>query len=203
MVAIYMQLLREECGDRLDDKALSFIDQSLKAARRMETLLQALLAYSLVTAPAPDKSEADANAAAQDAIGNLESLIARTEATVTIGDLPRVRLPSVRLTQVLQNLVGNSIKYRREGVPPRIEIQAAWHGGCRWLFSVRDNGMGIAPQYLNQIFGIFKRLHGLDYEGTGIGLAICQRIVENTDGKIWAESEEGVGTTMKFTLPGV
>jgi len=203
MVAIYTQLLREEYGDRLDDTARSFIDQSLKASRRMETLLQALLAYSLVTAPAADESEADANAVAQDAIGNLESLIARTSASVTIGDLPRVRLPSVRLTQVLQNLVGNSIKYRRDGVPPRIEISATPHGGCRWLFSVQDNGMGIAPQYLNQIFGIFKRLHGLNYEGTGIGLAICQRIIEHTDGKIWAESDEGLGTTMKFTLPGV
>jgi len=203
MVAIYTQLLAEECGSQLDDTARSFIDQSLNASRRMKTLLQALLAYSLVTAPAGIEHEAEANVAALDAIGNLESLIARTQASVTIGDLPRVRLPSVRLTQILQNLVGNSIKYRREGVPPRIEVSAIRHGGTQWLFSVRDNGMGIAPQYLNQIFGIFKRLHGLDYEGTGIGLAICQRIVENTDGKIWAESEEGLGTTMKFTLPGV
>ncbi len=203
MVAIYTQLLQEEYGGQLDDTARSFIDLSLKASRRMETLLQALLAYSLVTAPSGNECQADANVAAQDAIGNLESLVARTEATITIGDLPRVRLPSVRLTQVLQNLVSNSIKYRREGVPPRIQINAIWQGGCRWLFSVRDNGMGIAPQYLNQIFGIFKRLHGLDYEGTGIGLAICQRIIENSEGKIWAESEEGAGTTIKFTLPAV
>jgi len=181
MVAIYTQLLGEEYGDRLDDSARSYIDQSLRATRRMETLLQALLAYSLVTAPAENESEVEANEAAQDAIGNLESLLKRTEATVTISDLPRVRLPAVRLTQVLQNLVGNSmckvrsawpsytstqvlqnlvgnsIKYRREGVPPRIELTATRNGGCGWLFSVRDNGMGIAPQYLTQIFGIFKR----------------------------------------------
>lgn len=203
MVAVYTQLLAEEYGAHLDESALYYIDQTLKAARRMETLLQALLAFSMVTAPAPAEGRAEAGEAAKDAIDNLETLISRTGAVVRVGDLPEVRIPSVRLTQIFQNLIGNSLKYRRPEVTPEVELRAEKQAGNRWLFSVKDNGLGMEKQYLDQIFGIFKRLHGQDYEGTGIGLAICQRIVENLGGKIWAESEVGEGTTFFFTLPGV
>jgi PAS domain S-box-containing protein len=201
MVALYTQLLAEEYAGKLDAAGLSFIEQALKASRRMETLLQALLSYSTVTSSTPVETRAEANAAVQDAIENLESLIGRTGAVVTCDDLPAVRVPPVRLTQLFQNLISNSIKYRRETVTPEVRISAVRRQGGKWLFSVQDNGIGMEPQYLDQIFGIFKRLHGHDYEGTGIGLAICQRIVENHGGKIWAESELGNGTTFQFTLP--
>ncbi len=201
MVALYTQLLGEEYADRLDETARSYIDQSLRASHRMETLLQALLAYSTVSAPALQDNLADGNEAAQDAVANLESLIGRTGATVHCSELPKVRIASVRLTQVLQNLIGNSLKYRREDVPAIVEVSARRQGASLWRFAIKDNGIGMESQYLEQIFGIFKRLHGQDYEGTGIGLAICQRIVENHGGKIWVESAVGQGTTFFFTLP--
>lgn len=204
MVSLYTQLLGEEYRDRLDADARGYIDQATKGALRMETLLHALLAYSLVTtATAGQESRADANEAAKDAIDNLESLITRTGASIRYAGLPEVRIPPVRLTQLFQNLIGNSLKYRRDGVAPDVAFGAVRQDAGRWLFSVKDNGIGIAPEFVGQIFGIFKRLHGQEYEGTGIGLAICQRIVENAGGKIWAESEVGQGTTFFFTLPGV
>lgn len=202
MVALYTQLLGEEYSQKLDDEARYYIDQAKKGALRMETLLHALLSYSLVTTSSVSlDSRADANASVRDAIVNLESLIARSGAVIHFTDLPTVHLPAVRLTQLFQNLIGNSLKYRREGVPPEVTILVVREGAERWLFSVKDNGIGIAPEFLNHVFGIFKRMHGQEYEGTGIGLAICQRIVENAGGRIWAESEVGQGTTFCFTLP--
>ena len=201
MVALYTQLLGEEYRAQLDDGARFYIDQAVKGALRMEALLHALLSYSLVTTVTGQESQADADAAAKDAIENLESLITRSGAAIHFADLPTVRLPAVRLTQLFQNLIGNSLKYRREGVRPEVTLSAVRQGADRWLFSVKDNGIGIAPEFLHLVFGIFKRMHGQEYEGTGIGLAICQRIVENAGGRIWAESELGQGTTFCFTLP--
>ena len=202
MVALYTQLLGEEYSQQLDDEARYYIEQAKKGALRMETLLHALLSYSLVTTSSASlDSRADANASVRDAMENLESLIARSGAAIHFDDLPIVHLPSVRLTQLFQNLIGNSLKYRREGISPEVTISAVRQGAERWLFSVKDNGIGIAPEFLNHVFGIFKRMHGHEYEGTGIGLAICQRIVENAGGRIWAESELGQGTTFCFTLP--
>ena len=202
MVALYTQLLGEEYSAQLDDEARYYIGQAKKGALRMETLLHALLSYSLVTTSSVSlESRADANTSVREAMENLESLIARSGAAIHFDDLPTVHLPAVRLTQLFQNLIGNSLKYRREGVRPEVTISAVRQGAERWLFSVKDNGIGIAPEFLNHVFGIFKRLHGQDYEGTGIGLAICQRIIENAGGRIWAESELGQGTTFCFTLP--
>jgi signal transduction histidine kinase len=124
-----------------------------------------------------------------------------------VGDLPLVQVPEIHLVQLFQNLIGNGLKYRREEYPagekPRIRIEAIRKAGGEWLFSVKDNGIGIEPEYLTQIFGVFKRLHGTAFEGTGIGLALCQKIVERAGGRIWAESEPGKGSTFFFTLPGV
>ncbi len=204
MVALYTQLLGDEYSQQLDDEARFYIAQSQKGALRMEALLHDLLAYALVsTAPEAMESRTEAGDAVNDAVENLESLITRTGASVLTGKLPVVRMPAVRLTQLFQNLIGNSLKYRREGVRPEVAIAAIPQGPDRWLFSVKDNGIGIPPQYVDQIFGIFKRIHGPEYEGTGIGLAICQRIVENAGGRIWAESEQGRGTTFFFTLPAL
>lgn len=202
MVALYTQLLGEEYSAQLDDEARYYIDQAKNGALRMEILLHALLSYSLVTTSSAHlERRADANTSVRDAIENLESLITRSGAAIHFEDLPTVPVPAVRLTQLFQNLIGNSLKYRREGVPPEVTISAVRQGAERWLFSVEDNGIGIAPEFLNRVFGIFTRLHGQDYEGTGIGLAICQRIVEDAGGRIWAESKLGQGTTFCFTLP--
>ena len=121
--------------------------------------------------------------------------------------MPTVQIPEIHLVQLFQNLIGNGLKYRKEVYPrnerPTIRIAATRQDNGWWLFSVADNGIGIEKEYLTQIFGIFKRLHGQAFEGTGIGLALCHKIVERTGGRIWAESEPGKGSTFFFTLPGV
>jgi light-regulated signal transduction histidine kinase (bacteriophytochrome) len=150
--------------------------------------------------------KADSRAAVNTALLNLSSMIDGTRASIEVGTLPAVSVPEIHLIQLFQNLIGNALKYRREQYPdggrPEVRIEARRDGGGAWLFSVSDNGIGIEPEYLTQIFGIFKRLHGSAYEGTGIGLALCQKIVERVGGRIWAESEWGKGSTFFFTLQG-
>ena len=143
---------------------------------------------------------ADSNQVLNKTLSNLQTAIQESGASVSWDDLPVVPVHSVHLEQLLQNLIGNAIKYRSE-TPPRIEI-AAERSPQNWTFRVRDNGIGIDPQYAKQVFGIFKRLHSSEsYSGTGIGLAICQKIVERYGGRIWVESELGKGATFCFTLP--
>jgi light-regulated signal transduction histidine kinase (bacteriophytochrome) len=166
----------------------------------MERLLQDLMAYSRVSGGATDPVEsADAAVAVEAALGNLEAAVRKSGAQFHIGELPSVAAPAVHLVLLFQNLVGNALKYSGDRVP-EVRIDAA-PAEKFWRFSVKDNGIGIEPQYTKQIFGIFKRLHGADYEGTGIGLAVCQRIVERTGGRIWLESTPGKGSTFYFTLP--
>jgi light-regulated signal transduction histidine kinase (bacteriophytochrome) len=137
--------------------------------------------------------------ALEAALGNLEAAVRKSGAQIRIGALPTVAAPSVHLVLLFQNLVGNALKYCG-GKVPEVWIDAEPLGKF-WQFSIRDNGIGIEPQYAKQIFGVFKRLHGPEYEGTGIGLAVCYRIVERTGGKIWIESTCGDGSTFFFTLP--
>ena len=158
--------------------------------------------------PLPQVSpKTDAHAAVTAALLNLSTVIEDTGASIEMGTLPTVEVPEIHLVQLFQNLIGNALKYRKqeypEGERPRIHIDAKPDAGGAWLFSVSDNGIGIDPEYLTQIFGIFKRLHGAAFEGTGIGLALCQKIVERAGGRIWAESEPGKGTTFFFTLQAV
>jgi chemotaxis family two-component system sensor kinase Cph1 len=135
------------------------------------------------------------------ALANLSGMIVRSGAEVTVEALPSVPVHATHLQQIFQNLVGNAIKYRRTGVSVHVRI-AAQRKEERWLFSVSDNGIGIAPEYQERIFGLFKRLHTSDeYSGTGIGLALCSRIVEHYHGRIWVESEPGTGSTFFFNLP--
>ncbi len=200
MVSLYTQLLKEEYHDRLDEKAQIYIDFAVKGADRMARLLHDLLDYSRVS-EAPDPNEVtDANEALQTVLQNLEGLLDRSAAHVESAPLPTLRVPSVHLILLLQNLIGNAVKYR--GADPVVVGISAEHDGEFWRISVRDNAIGIDPQYLTQIFGVFKRLHGQAIEGTGIGLAICQRIVEKNGGRIWAESTPGKGSTFHFTLKG-
>jgi PAS domain S-box-containing protein len=203
MVSIYSQLLKEEYGGSLDSHASSYIDFAVNGARRMAHLLTALLTYSRVANASPQSSpKADSRAAVNAALLNLSTIVNDTRATLEVGALPPVQVAEIHLVQLFQNLIGNALKYRRDGERPVIRISAKRDAGGAWLFAVSDNGIGIEPEYLQQIFGIFKRLHGSSFEGTGIGLALCQKIVERAGGRIWAESEPGRGSTFFFTLQG-
>jgi len=201
MVSIYSQLLKEEFGNGLDRRAGSYIDFAVGGAQRMSKLLKALLEYSRVGSEASAwQQKTDANIAVAAALLNLETMVRDAQAEICAGPLPMVRVPEIHLTQLFQNLIGNAIKYRKDGEKPRVRVEATAAGGGQWLFSIQDNGIGIDPEYLTQIFGVFKRLHGPAVEGTGIGLALCQRIVERAGGRIWAESQPGEGATFFFTL---
>ncbi len=200
MISLYTQLLQEEYAGLLDETARSYVDFAVSGAQRMERLLQDLMAYSRVGAAPAGRSEvSDASVALQAALANLEAAVRKSGAQFHIGELPSVEAPSVHLVLLFQNLVGNALKYCGDKAPVVwIESEPA---DKFWRFSVRDNGIGIEARYAKQIFGVFKRLHGAEYEGTGIGLAVCQRIVERTGGRIWLDSAPGEGSTFYFTLP--
>jgi PAS domain S-box-containing protein len=202
MVAIYSQLLARKVAGTLDGEGEEFLEHILKGALRMEALVRDLLAFTQAADASDDVCEiTDANNALRVALDNLATVIDETGAKIESSDLPRVKIQSVRLAQLLQNLIGNAVKYRRDA-PVAIALSAAREGDL-WKFSVADNGIGIEEQYREQIFGVFKRLHTSDeYPGTGIGLAICQRIVQRAGGRIWVESEPGRGSTFHFTIPG-
>jgi PAS domain S-box-containing protein len=202
MVSLYSQVLERRYGHQLDQKAHQHIAFIVNGAQRMEMLLRDLLAYSQVGS----LNEGPANcvecmAVIQKVLLNLRASIEESGASVTVDYLPTVRAHETRFVQLFQNLIGNAIKYRGAN-PPKVRITAE-RQDANWLFSVRDNGIGIKPEYAQQIFGVFKRLHGNAYQGTGIGLAICQRIVERYGGRIWVESTPGNGSVFYFTIPEV
>ncbi len=200
-VAVYSQLLQRHLKGFLDEDAELFINYTVAAAKRMEVLVQDLLSYvKAATGAEPEAPPVDAARVLKDTLINLQAAIEQSGATVEFADLPVVRVPAVHLRQLFQNLIGNAIKYRGEAAP-RIEVSARILGPqCE--FAVSDNGIGIDSQYTTQVFGIFKRLHSSgSYTGTGIGLAICQKIVERHGGRIWVESEPGSGSTFRFTIP--
>src|SRR5581483_4963502 len=172
-----------------------------QAATRMEMLVRDLLAFTQVNRSEISSHETDAAVSLSGALANLERAIAENDAAVTFDPLPRVRMDSSHLQQVFQNLIGNAIKYRDPERHPAVHISAKTKNGS-WIFSVRDNGIGIEPEYKEKIFGLFTRLHGTDaYPGTGIGLAICHRIVERYHGRIWVESRPGEGSDFRFSIP--
>jgi PAS domain S-box-containing protein len=201
MISIYTQLLDRRCGNLLDPDAHDFMKYTLDGTQRMEMLLRDLLAYTHAVniRGTPDR-RVESREALERAIANLQTIIEKTDATIRAGELPAVRAYDVHLVQLFQNLIGNALKYR-SSAPPVIDISAEAENDC-WRFAVRDNGIGIAPRFHEQVFGLFKRLHSAqEYPGTGIGLAICQKLVERYGGRIWVESDEGRGTTFFFTLP--
>jgi PAS domain S-box-containing protein len=200
MISLYTQLLQEEYSGLLDETGRSYVDFAVSGAQRMERLLQDLMAYSRVSvAPQGLTERSDARVALDAALGNLEATVRKSGAQFHISELPSVAAPPVHMVLLFQNLIGNALKYSGGNVP-EVWINAE-RADRFWRFSVKDNGIGIEPQYAKQIFGVFKRLHGAEYEGTGIGLAVCQRIVERTGGRIWLESTPGEGSTFYFTLP--
>ncbi len=200
MVALYSQLLQRKYGNSLDGEADQFISYIVGGARRMEMLLKDLLVYSQTgsVTEGPPQS-VDFIAVLRKVLFNLQTSIEQNGAVITWEPMPVLHAHEVRMVQLMQNLLGNAIKYRSDEAP-RIHVSAKQRDKD-WLISVEDNGIGIEPEYAQQIFGIFKRLHGQDYPGTGIGLAICQRIVERYGGRIWVESQVGQGSRFCFTLP--
>jgi PAS domain S-box-containing protein len=201
MVASYTQLLSKRYTGKLDADADEFIAFAVDGANRMQRLIQDLLAYSRVGTKGQEISEASSEDALEHATMNLGRAIETSGALVTHDPLPTVLADEGQLVQLFQNLVGNAIKYQSSGVP-RIHISSVREGQSKWLFSVRDNGLGIEPKYFDKIFGMFQRLHRREeFEGTGIGLAICKKIVERHGGRISVESELGRGSTFRFVLP--
>ncbi|MCB1531254.1 MAG: PAS domain S-box protein [Alphaproteobacteria bacterium] len=201
MVANFTGLLEEEYKDEMDEQALQYMNFIIDATERMQELVNDILEYSRVGNKEGGSVEVNCIEHAQLVISHLHNVIEETRANITIDNLPTIYANPVRFTQLLQNLIGNAIKYRKKDVAPIICVKAEDHGD-EWLFSVTDNGIGMKEEYLEQIFVLFKRLHGKsEYKGTGIGLAICRRIVESLDGQIWAESKLGEGSTFYFTVP--
>jgi PAS domain S-box-containing protein len=201
MVALYSQMLQKKYRNKLDEQADEFIGYTVQGARRLEMLVKDLLAYTQAANFATeDLSAVDANEILENTLSNLQRSIEESDAVVTHDSLPAVYIQEIHLVQLFQNLIGNALKYRGKR-KAYVKISAARQDAA-WLFSVQDNGIGIDPQYKEQIFGLFKRLHtAADYSGTGIGLAICQKIVERYGGSIWVESALGEGATFYFTVP--
>ena len=203
MVSSYTQLLAKRYKGRLDSDADEFIAFAVDGCNRMQGLIQDLLAYSRAGTSERELRKVPSENALRKALTNLRIMIKQSGAVVTHDALPTVRADETQLTQVFQNLVGNAIKYRR-AEDPRVHVSAARNGGNEWTFSVGDNGLGIDPQYFERIFVLFQRLHGRDeFEGTGIGLAICKKIVERQGGRIWVESQPEKGSTFYFALPEI
>jgi two-component system CheB/CheR fusion protein len=201
MVVNFNQLLARECDGKLGPEADQFIAYSVEGALRIEALLKALLAYWEVTGREHDGfASLDSGAVLAKALLNLQTAIEESGAIVTSDRLPTVVAEEVMLAQLFQNLISNSIKFRGRETP-KIHVSAE-RDEDGWVFSVRDNGIGIEPQDAGRVFGMFKRLHGSEIPGTGIGLALCKKIVERKGGRIWVESEAGRGATFKFTIPG-
>jgi PAS domain S-box-containing protein len=201
MVEGYMNLLAERCQGQLDEKADMFIDYAVDGAERMQEMVNALLDLSRIGTRGKEPAPTDAEAVLDRTLRLLGRVIEETNAEVTHTLLPTVLADKAQLSQVFQNLIANAIKFRREDIPPQVHISVEREGD-EWVFSVADNGIGIDPEQADRIFQIFHRLHTQEeYEGTGIGLALCRRIVERHGGRIWVESESGPGSTFLFTLP--
>ena len=202
MVASYTQLLSRRYKGRLDADADEFIAYAVDGATRMQRLIQDLLALSRVGTKGKDLIETSTEDALEQALRNLQAAVAESGAVVTHDPLPNVLADEGQLVALFQNLVGNAIKYQKGGIP-RVNVSATKDGTADWKFSVRDNGLGIEAKYFETIFGMFQRLHKRDeFAGTGIGLAICKKIVERHGGRISVESEPGRGSTFHFTLTG-
>jgi len=201
MVSSYTQLLMRRYGDKLDGDAKDFTAFIVDGATRMKQLIEDLLAYSRVGTRDKNFKPVDAESSLKRALTNLRAAIQDSGATVTQDKLPTIPCDEVQLAQLFQNLIGNALKFRKPDVAPAVHVGAA-EQGAEWEFMVRDNGIGIEPQYFERIFMVFQRLHDKgEYPGTGIGLAIVKKVVERHGGRIWVQSQPGAGTTFHFTMP--
>jgi signal transduction histidine kinase len=200
-VRAFVGLLRDRHADKLEGSAAEYLQFVYDGAARMSDLVQGLLDYSRVGARERKRQPVSCQQALDAALANLQAGIAESNAQITHDELPTISAEPVQLTQLFQNLIGNAIKFRPAGVAPAIHVGSRRDAG-QWLFWVKDNGIGIAPEFQEKVFQIFQRLHTRrQYPGTGIGLAICKKIVEQHGGKIWIESAPGQGSTFHFSLP--
>jgi PAS domain S-box-containing protein len=201
MVSSYVQLLSARYGDRLDEDARDYIAFAVDGAKRMHQLINALLEYSRVQGRPNPFERVDLNKVFDQVVLDLAMRIQETGAKITHGPLPEVKADTAQMAQLLQNLFVNAMKFRKKDINPVIHLSAAEEKG-EWVFTCQDNGIGIDPKYAERIFMIFQRLHHREeYEGTGMGLAICKRIVERHGGRIWVESKPGEGASFRFTFP--
>ena len=200
MISSFLQLLQMRYSGQLDSDADEFINFAVEGAKRMQNLIQDLLAYSRVTTKGNEFKDIKMEEALEQALVNLKMSIEENNANITHDPLPIITADYSQMIQLLQNLIGNSIKYRSDKIP-EIHISAQEKDND-WIYSVEDNGIGIDSKYSDQVFQIFKRLHtNEEYKGTGIGLAITKRIIERHSGRIWVESELGKGSKFYFTIP--
>jgi light-regulated signal transduction histidine kinase (bacteriophytochrome) len=204
-VASFTQLLQKRYGGQMDERADQYIAFAVDGAKRMQRLIQDLLGFSRVGRLGGEVTDVDLNQALADALDNLEHTVADAGAVVTHDELPVVRGEYPLLVQLFQNLVGNAVKFRSPDRPPQVHLGArAVEDSTRgeWELLCQDNGIGIDAQYADRVFVIFQRLHAKDvYEGTGIGLALCKKIVEFHGGQIWIDPPAGEGTVIRWTLP--
>lgn len=199
-VASCVQLLQSHCEGQLDERSQEFITHAVDGTKRMQTLISDLLEYSRISTHATAFELTDCEAVLHEALANLMVAIRESGAVVTHDALPIVNGDATQLTQLFQNLIGNALKFRAER-PARIHLGAVLKDG-EWWFTVADNGIGMEPKYFERIFQVFQRLHTRKaYQGTGIGLAICKKVVERHGGRIWVESQFGQGATFCFTIP--
>jgi len=200
MVTSFVQLLARQYEGKLDEEADQYIHEIVEGAARMRALILDLLAYSRVDSAGSPLIELDSGKALDQTLSNLEVTLKENKAVVSRGRLPRIKGDFNQVVQLFQNLIGNAIKFHGSETP-EIRVEAEERGG-EWVFTVQDNGIGLEPQYGEQIFEIFKRLHSRsEYPGTGIGLAICKKVVTRHGGRIWVESEPGKGSTFCWTFP--
>jgi PAS domain S-box-containing protein len=200
MVSSYLRLIEQRYADELDEDGEEFIDYAVDGADRMRNMIEGLLEYSRVDTRGDPFDPVELDEVLADVCEDLQVRIAESDAEITAGELPRVRGDRGQLRQLFQNLLDNAFEYSGEG-PPRIDVSVE-RDGAGYVFSVRDEGIGIPGSDSERVFEVFQRLHAPDdHSGTGIGLALCERIVERHDGDIWVDSEPGEGATFRFTLP--
>ncbi|MDX2249620.1 MAG: ATP-binding protein [Bacteroidia bacterium] len=200
MVSNYLQLLKIRLTDRLEEEETQFMNFALEGALRMHNLLEAIYRYSRINASESERTATDCNVIVQGVIQSLKTKIEEKKASLSIEPLPIVTADPNQIFQVFQNLIGNALKFHG-AASPIIHINATEDTG-EWIFAIQDNGIGIAPEYFQKIFEMFSRLHTYDtYSGDGIGLSICQQIIERHNGRIWVKSNDSQGATFFFTLP--
>jgi light-regulated signal transduction histidine kinase (bacteriophytochrome) len=202
-IRAFGDILESEYSEQLGD-GVEYLQRMQNAASRMSILIEDLLAFSRVSTKQPANDMVDLNSIAHDVIGDLEAQIERTGGTVTIEGLPSIKADGTHMRQLFQNLIGNALKFRREGVPPVVKVYMCAEDKANGLqtICIEDNGIGFDEKYLDRIFSVFQRLHSRDnYEGTGIGLAVVRKIAERYGGTITASSKKGVGSTFKVTFP--
>jgi light-regulated signal transduction histidine kinase (bacteriophytochrome) len=200
MVSSFIQLLRKRYQDELDEDANEFINYALEGVDRMRGLINDLLRLSRVETRGKSFEKVNMNSILKNVLTDLSPSITEKNATITKDPLPEIVADRTQMRKVLQNLISNALKFHGES-PPNIHISGESKEN-KWVFSVKDNGIGIDPQYFDRIFKIFQRLHTRDeYEGTGIGLAVCKKIIQRHNGEIWVKSEKNKGSTFYFSIP--